>query len=75
MVDGSVRSQGIVAHPEVGVVGVLTEVQSKAHGSRIHQLCQLIQDLRDQQNMAVLYWADVDEDKAGAGACWRCREE
>ena len=44
MVDGTIRPQRVVAQSEVRVIAVLTELQSKAHGVLVNQLCQAIHD-------------------------------
>ena len=50
---------------------MLTELQGQAHGVLINELSQLVQNFGDQQHVAVLDGADIDQDEAGAAARWR----
>ena len=75
VVDGAIRSQRIVAQPEVWVVAVLTKLQCKPHGGLVHKLSQPVHDTRYQQYVAVFYWADIDEHQVWAVIGWGSRDE
>mmetsp|Transcript_35757 Transcript_35757/g.88005 ORF Transcript_35757/g.88005 Transcript_35757/m.88005 type:complete len:306 (+) Transcript_35757:1693-2610(+) len=65
VVDGGVRSEGVVADAEVGVAGLRGHVQRGEQRGRDDALGQPLGDARAQQHVAVLDGADVDEHHGG----------
>ena len=71
VIDSAVRSQGVVAQPEVWVVAVFAELQRQTHGCLIDELCQVAHDPGHQQHMSILDGTDIYEDQVWAVIGWR----
>jgi hypothetical protein len=66
VIDCSIGTQRVVPHSKARIVGLLGKVQGQSHGLLINQLRQVVQDSRDQKDVTVLDWADIDDHKVGA---------
>lgn len=69
VVDRGVSPKAIVANTQVGVVGLQAEVQGEQDGRRVRQLGQAVEHAGDEQHVAVLNGAHIDEHQVGAGPC------
>lgn len=65
MVDGAVGAERVEGKAEEGISSLARELQRQMQRGRIHQLVQAVQGAWDQQHMAVLDGAHIDEYEVG----------